>query len=424
MGNQSNVLMIVVDCLRADRCPAGDESSSLEFWPAIRDRGTTFTQLISTASMTPPCFASLLSGQYTFVHGIRSIGVEKLFNPNLPTLQSVLKSADYTTYARVTGPLLEGIGLDNDFDDYQHRIATDNKACPGVPDTIYTEWGDTLIREFASSAFSQPWFMLLHLFEVHTPRQLNGLDMPRSRTKAYDLAWRQLDKRLAELLTAVPENTTVLFTADHGEAYMRRADHTLLGSLHRKLRRNLKLPRRTDDLRGHGFHVFDELVRIPCCIVSEGVPQGKVIDQQVRQIDLMPTLLELQGLVSPTQTQGRSLVPLIHGLQAEELPALVESGSTRSGRHWQGLRTSEWKYAEPLETGQSSNVSPALYRLADDPGERRNVIDSNRDVADRMRRQMEEILQSGILAESEEANPLPEETRSKLQEQLRALGYL
>ena len=45
------------------------------------------------------------------------------------------------------------------------------------------------------------------------------------------------------------------------------------------------------DKKEHGFHVFDDLIRVPCCIVGPEVPQGLVIDQQARHIDLMPTSL-------------------------------------------------------------------------------------------------------------------------------------
>ncbi len=62
-------------------------------------------------------------------------------------------------------------------------------------------------------------------------------------------------------------------------------------------------------------------------IVGDGVPEGKVINQQVRQIDIVPTILELRGIECPAGIHGRSLVPMMNGQTMEELPAYMESGS-------------------------------------------------------------------------------------------------
>src|SRR5207249_2974917 len=51
-----------------------------------------------------PCVASLLTGTYSFVHGIRSIFGLKL-NPSVSSLVEILRHHGYQTYAEVSGPL-------------------------------------------------------------------------------------------------------------------------------------------------------------------------------------------------------------------------------------------------------------------------------------------------------------------------------
>ena len=414
--------MIVVDCLRADRCLADTDTLNLQFWPQLRSGGTTFSQMITTATMTPPSFTSLLTGQYTFAHGIRSIDFDRSISPDLPTLPGLLRADGYTTYGRFTGPMLPAIGLDKDFDDYERRSPTGHKGV--APDTLYSEWGDKLISDLAAGALKEPWFMLLHLFEVHTPLQFNGATPPRSKAKQFDLAWQQLDKRIAEMSASVPENTMTILTADHGEVYQRRADRTLGGYLGSKLRRNLKMKFKTGDRKKHGFHVFDELVRIPFSISGSGVPEGKVIHQQVRQIDIMPTILELRGIECPDNLHGRSLVPMMNGQAMEEVPAFVESGCKADVRHWHGLRTEQWKYAEHPRTCELSDLEPELFNLADDPDERRNVIADNPEIAAQMRQEIDKLIYSVPGQRQDQSAPLSEESQAELKTQLKALGYL
>ena len=62
---------------------------------------------------------------------------------------------------------------------------------------------------------------------------------------------------------------------------------------------------------------FDATVRVPMIIRVPGGKEGKVAEELVGSIDLMPTLCELAGLDYPSKVQGQSMVSLLEGKSSE-----------------------------------------------------------------------------------------------------------
>jgi arylsulfatase A-like enzyme len=112
------------------------------------------------------------------------------------------------------------------------------------------------------------------------------------------------DRTLTPLLAAlaragVAENTLVVFTSDHGDAFGE-----------------------------HGVFLHDDVhlgtVHVPLVLRLPGVlPAGRRIAAPVRVLDIMPTVLDILGLPVPADVQGRSLLPLIRDDEATETPAVV-----------------------------------------------------------------------------------------------------
>ena len=72
-----------------------------------------------------------------------------------------------------------------------------------------------------------------------------------------------------------------MITADHGEELL---DHGFVGHA-------------STSLNGHSY---DEVIRIPLIFRYPGaLPKGRVVDEQVQNIDILPTILDILGKKMP-----------------------------------------------------------------------------------------------------------------------------
>src|SRR5262245_32544704 len=92
-----NVLLITIDTLRADRVGAfGGPPGLTPTLDRLAAEGVRLTRAYTSAPLTLPAHASILSAVSPPVHGIRANGLFRL-GTNLPTLATVLKEAGYRT---------------------------------------------------------------------------------------------------------------------------------------------------------------------------------------------------------------------------------------------------------------------------------------------------------------------------------------
>lgn len=411
-----NILFILVDCLRADTVWGEDRGTVTPTLDKLIAAGTYFSQAISTAGTTPTCIASLLTGNYPFAHGIRTLSGYKL-ESTCVTLPEVLKKHGYHTYAKVTGPLSPIMGLDRGFDEYEYRTQEVYLSDP---------WGEELRRKFRENMLQKPWFVFLHLWEVHRPRKvLEPFKSERFGADTYERAVSSLDSELRRLLEVVEEDTMIILHGDHGEnrEIVRKS---LLSRFHR-LKRRFGY---TADPRfyrpGHGFHVYDFIIRVPLLFCGPGIfPSGKKIPDQVRQIDLFPTLVESLGLEVPPSVHGRSLMPLVRGESLSEAPAhMAAVGAYLAGpKNWRvGIRTSEWKY---VCAPKNPSIREELYNLQADPHELRNLAKSRRATADELRRHLLDIVSGTYYVTDVNAGEeMSEHEKKTMEEHLKEFGEL
>ena len=440
-----NVLIVVVDSLRADRVWGGARTCQTPNLDDFRRSATAFTRAYSVASTTTPCTTSILTGTYPFVHGVHSLAGRRL-GSGLPTLPELFKASGFHTWAEMTGPLEAVTGLDRGFDEYRCREYTQ---------WLDTQFGDELVARLRADG-NRPWFGYVHLWEVHYPRRVTGRYHRSSYGRTlYDRSVSSLDEQLGRVLDAVDDDTFVLFTADHGEYLAQSRKNELVTRLKgptawlkrhvpgvKKLKRRVMplvfrgmrggTPTDTEGYRawlGHGFHVYESLVHVPLLVRGPGrFPAGSEVSSMVSHVDLFPTLasaLEL-GNGGPSHRGGLDLTSVLEQGDGAARSAiyLQASGARRMNRPEQwlaGIRTERHKYVR----GMFNDALPEeLYDLESDPGERENVAGKLPDVAADLRGRLDELMQSEATSEPAEETAYTPEEQALLEQRLQDLGYL
>lgn len=233
-----------------------------------------------------------------------------------------------------------------------HRPGFVSRLETGTPDTIEKEGYTRTAGEVELTEDDKPWVHALYDGEVKT-----------------------LDDEIGEYLKCMEDlnlldNTMVVITADHGEALLERG----------------ALGHSSVSLEGT---LYDENIKIPLIIWCPSlISAGRIVETQVSQIDIMPTIFDLLGLTMPKETNGRSLVPLVDGTSKKYQP---EAYAVTEPCGWQKLdddkrimwciRTPPWKLIKYFDPGKQNIISHELFNLAEDPGERNNVLDKCPEIA-------------------------------------------
>jgi arylsulfatase A-like enzyme len=120
-----NILLITLDTTRADRLGAyGYRLASTARLDRLATEGVVFERAVAAAPITLPAHASLMTGSYPFVHGVRNNGNFSL-RETLPTLATTLHDRGYRTGAFVSAFVLDRrYGLGRGFDVYDDQVHT------------------------------------------------------------------------------------------------------------------------------------------------------------------------------------------------------------------------------------------------------------------------------------------------------------
>ena len=365
-----NLLFVCVDCLRSDFI--GTDHADTPFLDSLAADGLSFDEMYATATTTTPCVASLFTGTYSEHNGVYSLEAATL-DADVPTLAERFSAAGYETAALVTGPLVTETDLDRGFDTYEWRDRREE---------LVGGWFDEAVDTVTD--LSEPFFCYLHLWEVHDPvRVPEEFDDSAYGRYPYARALSALDRTLERFVDRMPANTVLAVHGDHGEAVAYRDSHLHragrffrtglrygLGLDTRGLERRLKRrfdrdPPVPDHFMedGHGENVFDFAANVPLVLSGPGVESGTV-DAQVRQVDVIPTLLDLFG-VEPGggAVDGESLLPPD---ELEDRVAYMRAcgKSLLREENWQrAVRADGRKYVEY----PNRDWGPELYDLAADP---------------------------------------------------------
>lgn len=425
-----NILFILADCLRSDLVFGGERRVPLPQVDRLKEIGVSFTQTISSATMTSPCVSSFFTGCYPIITGIHALRGDVL-NSEIPTLAELLQARGYHTCGLVTGPLWEGLGLERGFERYEY-------CKPGT--RLSDTWRDRIAQYAREADKGRPWFIYAHFFDLHAPRvvapDLNGR---QAGATLYERAAASLDRRLGEILASIDLNdTVVVFHADHGELF----PHTLWLEAREKIWQDYILGRKPPLMRigirrdptvrawtnlkratrmGHGFDLSEGLIRVPLIISGLGAElAGKVVSTQTRQVDIMPTILEVAGLPVPAGLSGKSVFPLMRGDESGTRAAYIEARAFGRDPNFnlRGIRTPDWKYVDSPTDGR---VKQQLYSLKADPQEKHNVIDRFPTITAQLKQLMDQ--ETAAIQSSTTTEDWSEAENAVVEGRLRDLGY-
>ena len=383
-----NIFLITIDSLRRDKTFGENKSSVTPNLDSLIRRGTSFTQAICTADHTGVSLGSLFTSLYPFKSGISYFkfdhGIPNFFNP--------LQKENYNLHSFVPDlSFFKNLTKNFNKNEYYVYDKRDNwlQLAGGL--------GNQILEKL--DQLNEPWFYFIHLMDLHAPFYLpEEFDKEEFGDTKYDRMISYIDTWIGKILEKIDlEKSIFILTSDHGDyipileedlnkikipkAFKKtkkiipsiisdpilfKLQRTRMNIKLKKLKKNMTPQQfRTLQKKGDEF-LFDELVRIPFILTGFGVPPNLIIEQQVRQVDIFPTLCELIGISSDLgQINGRSLVPLLNKQPLIEEPAYIESGSasvTELGKVM-GIRTSNYKY---LRSRQDPTKNVTLYDIKND----------------------------------------------------------
>ena len=148
-----------------------------------------------------------------------------------------------------------------------------------------------------------------------------------------------------------------------------------------------------------------------------GAASPRVVPELVSLADLMPTVLQTLKMETPSQVQGRSLLPLIKAKpKDEEARSLyAETFLPRLHFNWSELRGVESANYHFIDAPK-----PELYDLTKDPGETQNLYSDKKAVGEEMRARL-----AALIRQYSAGQELAEKTGldPALMERLKSLGY-
>jgi arylsulfatase A-like enzyme len=416
-----NVIFILVDTLRADRLSTyGYERSTSPNLDAFARESVRFLNARSQAPCTFPSVNSLLTSRWPSAflgQPDQAVGIPE----GIPSLAEILHARGFHTVAVSASAVVRRSpsrynplgGFGRGFDVFDEECVWKSAGCVNRRALPHLRKGD------------RPLFAYLHYLDPHGPYQppehyrrrfalgrpdklwvrigdvnpiadwlYRGKENPgftaqdlRHLSDLYDDEIAFFDESFDDLLAALRasgllDESVVIFAADHGEEFL---EH------------------------GHVKHcrtLFDTSLRVPLLIHVPGM-DARTVSAPVQNLDLVPTLLDLLGLApSSAPFDGRTLRPLLEGKRAPSPLQHALMGTLRSASD------GRYKLIADLATH-----TYALYDLAADPSETKNVLTLRRHESARLRQSL-----IAWLAASEGPEGLRRSREAE--ERLRALGYI
>ncbi len=441
--SRPDILLISIDSLRPDHLGCyGYSKPTSPVIDKLAAEGVRCASAVSTTSWTLPAHAAMFTGLVDSTHGLVDNGLR--LGDEHRTLAEVLKESGYRTAGFFGGPYLHPtFGLSQGFEHYQSCMTALPDAATETAirelslsdeDPSHSDiTGPRTVKEFERwlemPKDARPTFAFVHLWDVHydyipppeyakifDPDYTGKLDLRNFSTHQamfpsmsardqqhmiamYDGEIRSTDDTVGHLLDALRakgrlENTLIVITADHGEEFFEHG------------------------WTGHQHSLWDELIRVPLIFHwPKQLKAGRLVTDQVRLIDLMPTILTLAGVARQPQVQGRDIGPLLAGQGLEPVSSLSELLVDR--HDLRALRTNALKVFLNAEKKLSGG-----FDLIQDPGETKVLKPPDDEAAKRALAELEQVITRAIEARKQIGQGVHEiDLDAEMKRRLQGLGY-
>jgi arylsulfatase A-like enzyme/uncharacterized membrane protein YbhN (UPF0104 family) len=437
LESRPNVLLVIVDTLRADALPAyGARELATPTLDRLAAEGTVFEAAFAQASWTKPSVASILTSLYPSSH--TAVHKPSQLPDSVTTVAESFSAFGYTTSGIVTNVnLAPSFNFQQGFDDYAYlapdylfgardsssrlllyeigrRVA--GKLAGAVrPGQAYQPADRVNARavDWLAGHQDERFFLYLHYMEPHDPyftHPDDGGAIARSSTphppaelrdemrRRYDGEIEFFDRELGRLVADLEQRglwdeLLVLVTSDHGEEFQ---DH---GGW------------------WHGLTLYDEQIAIPLIVKWPKSRRGAPARwrQQVRALDVSPTLLGFAGAPVPPAMQGEDL---LRGNRSERV---VFAEEDHEGNVLEAVRARGWKLIRANEDNRRGLRPLELYAVSQDPAEQNDRAEAEPRRAAALSRDMDGL---GRLARAEARGAQTAEIGRAECERLKALGYV
>jgi len=178
-------------------------------------------------------------------------------------------------------------------------------------------------------------------------------------------------------------------------------------------------------------NLFDDIVHVPLIFAGNKINSIETINQQICNIDIFPTILELLEIpTTKLSIHGRSLVPLLKDKEFNSIPIYLTSlaiikkifqtiNIDNSLGPLVGIRTADFKYFRDYKDPEK-NVH--LYDLKNDPFEDNNIFKIKSNIIKKMELSIEKIQKNSLPLLNEEE--ISQDEIKKAKESLKKMGYI
>jgi choline-sulfatase len=347
-----NVMILSVDCLRADMPWNGYARPIAPNLTKLAEQGTVYTNAYSVSSYTAQSVAAILSGRYAstlFRSGVFFTSYPKanLFFPEALSDKKI-RSLGWFSHMYFG----RGKGIEQGFDVWEivPGITFDAQTDNHVTSPKMLDLGLKILGDPTNT--QQQFFAWAHFGDPHDVyiKHAEAPDFGNKTRDKYDSEVWFTDQHIGKLLDWARQQpfwqkTAVIITGDHGEAFGEHGQYR------------------------HAFEIWENLVRVPLIVYLPGGKPQRIAERR-SHIDLAPTVMDLLGQPPLAQFMGKSLLPEIQRKEkpANREPIVLELAEDSNNPQRRAIISGNFKL-----TVRGRGAAFFLYDLANDPGESKNV---------------------------------------------------